>query len=90
MNFNDLLNGVFESVGSIFTWYNVYILYKDKQVKGFSKLVFAFFVLWGYWNLYYYPSLHQWLSFIGGISLVCANTVWIFLAIYYTYYRNNA
>lgn len=84
---NDMINGLFEICGSMFGWYNNIILIRDKEVKGFSKVSFSFFVAWGYWNLHYYPSLEQWWSFWGAVMLVTANTVWLLLALYYTYRR---
>jgi len=80
---NDLINGIFEILGGILCWMNVSKLRKDKLVKGVSWPVQAFFSLWGLWNLYYYPSLDQWCSFVGGIILVSGNSVWVLLAIYY-------
>lgn len=80
---SDIINGIFEICGSIMLWRNVYSLYKDKEVKGIRILSTLFFMLWGYWNLYYYPSLNQWWSFVGGLSLVFANTIWVGQMLYY-------
>jgi len=79
----DLVNGGFEFVSSAFLWNNVRVLVKDKEVRGYSIVTVVVFSLWGFWNLYYYPFLHQTLSFVAGISVVAANTVWVVLAYYY-------
>jgi hypothetical protein len=79
----DLVNGVFEAFGSLGVWGNVLALIKDKQVKGTRWWFAAFFTSWGFWNLYYYPHLGQWLSFWGGASMALANLVWVVLAIKY-------
>ena len=79
----DLVNGLFEFFGSIALWLNVRQVYRDKGYSGVTSLATAFFVLWGYWNLYYYPSLGQWWSFAGGCSIVTANTIWLYLMFYY-------
>ena len=79
----DIINGMFELFGSVLLWRNVWQLYKDKQVKGVHWNATAFFAAWGYWNLYYYPSLEQWWSFWGGVSIVIANTIWLLQMIYY-------
>lgn len=81
---NDLINGIFELFSGFFLFSNCWILYKDKEVKGINLYAMGFFTLWGYWNLYYYPSLDQWKSLLGGIVIVTANTIWIFLAVHYT------
>lgn len=73
----DLINGLFEFIGSIALWNNVRILYKDKCVRGVHWMATGFFMTWGYWNLFYYPHLDQWWSFSGGVSIVIANTVWL-------------
>jgi len=78
---NDLINGAFEVCGGFLCWFNVRILLIDRVVKGVFWPVQAFFAVWGWWNLYYYPSLGQWYSFAGGIFLVAGNTVWVVLAL---------
>lgn len=83
MNVPDLINALFELSAGFFLFNNVRILYKQKKVRGISILSAIVFTAWGYWNLYYYPHLNQWLSFLGGILVVVANTAWIYLAIRY-------
>lgn len=79
----DLINGVFEATGSVAVWANVRRLYRDKIIKGVCWQPMVFFSSWGVWNLYYYPHLGQWLSFLGGISIALANIVWTAMAVYY-------
>lgn len=81
----DLINGAYELAGGFFIWLNVMALYKAKMIRGVNPWTTAFFTSWGYWNLYYYPHLHQWLSFAGGLAIVTANTCWIALAWRYRY-----
>jgi hypothetical protein len=83
MQINDLVNGLFECCSGFFCWINIFKLIKDKELKGVSWIPLSFFTLWGFWNLFYYPSLNQTLSFIGGISIVIANVVWLSLVFYY-------
>lgn len=85
MMFNDTVNGAFELVGGVLTWLNVKQLLHDKEVKGFCWKVQLFFTSWCFWNLYYYPSLHQWLSFVGGAFLGAGSVTWAILAAYYRY-----
>ena len=80
---NDLINGAFEFFGGILLWLNVWKLIKDKQVKGILLSVSLFFAAWSIWNIYYYPNIGQFFSFLGAICLALANTVWIILAFYY-------
>lgn len=77
---NDIINAIFEMAGGCFLWLNVMKLYKAKCVRGVSVACYIFYLGWGYWNLYYYPSLNQMWSLIGTTSVVLANTVWVYLA----------
>ena len=83
MQIPDLINGSFECFGGTLLCINIYRLLRDKQVRGISLIPVIFFTLWGYWNLFYYPHLNQWVSFFGGILVVLANTMWVLMAIYY-------
>lgn len=80
MHTPDLINGLFETSGGLSVWNNVRQLLKDKKVAGVSLVSAALFNSWGFWNLYYYPSLDQWASFTGGLIIVSGNTVWLGLA----------
>jgi len=77
----DVINGLFELCSGIFVWSNVVMIRRHKSLRGVHWIPTIFFTLWGYWNLYYYPSLDQWFSFFGGISIVTSNSVWL----YYVY-----
>ena len=83
MTIPDVVNGLFEFGGSLVLWGNVHRIYKDKGYAGVTSAATLFFSAWGYWNLYYYPSLEQWASFFGGISIVAANTAWFVLMMRY-------
>jgi hypothetical protein len=86
MNLPDIINGAFEAAGGLFMLNNVRALIKDKKVNGISLLSSGFFLSWGFWNLYFYPQLNQWVSLAGGALLALANTLWLGLAIYYKYF----
>ena len=79
----DYINAAFECVGAFLSWMNVRRLISDKKVAGVHWQVVGFFAAWGYWNLFYYPSLGQWWSTAAGGLLALANTVWVVLALRY-------
>lgn len=83
MTWADLVNGGFEGCGAVAIFANCAVLRRDKRVRGVSPLVTAFFTSWGFWNLYYYPSLDQWASFVGGVAIVAGNLLWLTLAFKY-------
>lgn len=86
----DMINGLFELIGGCFLLLNCWRIYKDREVKGTSIFPVIFFTSWGFWNLYFYPSMGAWYSFYGGMLIAAANTVWISLVIYYKAYRPPA
>jgi hypothetical protein len=81
----DLVNGAFELLGGVFVLDHCRAVYRDRSVAGVSIPSTIFFTGWGVWNLYYYyyPSLGQWWSFVGGLSIVAANALWIALLLRY-------
>ncbi|HLP97510.1 MAG TPA: hypothetical protein VK149_03595 [Sideroxyarcus sp.] len=81
----DLINGLFEIGGGVFVLNHCRVLYADKQVRGVSLVSVAFFSLWGCWNLYYYPSLNQPLSFYGGLFVTAANALYLGMACRYRF-----
>jgi uncharacterized membrane protein YfcA len=83
MNWADLVNGLFELLAGVFVLMHCRQLYKDKMVRGASVVATIFFTTWGFWNLYYYPSLEQWFSFVGGLGIVAANALWVGMMLYY-------
>jgi hypothetical protein len=85
----DSINGLFELLGGIFVLLNCIKLYRDKKVRGVSFFAMTYFVLWGYWNIYYYPHLEQWISFAGGLTIVAMNTLWIAMGFYYIRKEKN-
>jgi hypothetical protein len=79
----DYINGIFETAGSLFILMSIAKLRREKMVKGVDWKHIAFFTIWGFWNMYYYPSLNQLMSFYGGIAIVVTNAVWVCMMIYY-------
>lgn len=84
MTVPDLVNGMFEVIGGLMCWINVVKLHSEKRVAGVYWPVQAFFSCWGLWNLYYYPALGQWASFVGGVFLVVGNATWTIMAAWYS------
>lgn len=81
----DFINACFQLAAAAFTLNHCRVLYKEKKVAGVSILSVSFFVCWGVFNLYYYPSLNQPLSFIAGVVILLANLIWVGCLIYYRF-----
>ena len=83
MGWPDIVNGTFEALAGLMVLNHCRVLYRDKLVRGVSAVSTAFFFAWGLWNLFYYPHLSQWWSFVGGLVIVAANCLWLGLMVYY-------
>jgi membrane protein YdbS with pleckstrin-like domain len=79
----DAINGLFEACGALFVALNVRRVLKDKRVAGVSPVCVTFFVVWGYWNLYFYPHLDQWWSTCAAGAVALVNTAWLAGLVYY-------
>lgn len=80
MTLPDLINGLFEGFGGFLVYQNVRAIRRDKKVRGVNSYVTWVFTAWGFWNLFYYPHLGQWLSFTGGLVIVSGNFMWCYYA----------
>ena len=80
----DIINGLYELSGAPFIFLSVIKLHREKKVAGISWIHAGFFATWGYWNLFYYPHLNQWFSFIGGVAIVIVNTIWLGQLLFYS------
>lgn len=79
----DAINGLFELSAGVFVLNHCRVLYAEKQVRGVSLISSGFFLLWGMWNMYYYPALNQPLSFYGGVFVVAANGFYLGMLFHY-------
>lgn len=79
----DLLNAGFELTGAVFTWISVLRVCRDKGYAGIYVPAIVFFFCWGFWNLYFYPSVDAVWSFHAGIPLCLGNLAWVASMLYY-------
>lgn len=77
----DQINGAFEVFGGFTSWANVLLYLRDRKVAGVYWPATFFYVTWGVWNLFYYPSLDQIWSFWGGLFLTLGSTTWLALVV---------
>lgn len=81
----DVINASFEFIGGLFVLNNCRMLYKDKMVKGISKLSVVYFSGWGLANVtLIYNSAGLWLSYYAGLLIFFANIIWISQMVYYS------
>ena len=79
----DLVNGMFGLIASILAYQNIREAIKHKEIKGVHWASTGFFTCWGIWNLYFYPYLGMWFSFVGSLSIVFIDIWW--LTLFYRY-----
>lgn len=77
----DLINGAFEAVGGICSWLTVSRYLKERKVSGIFWPAAFYYSTWGIWNLFYYPALHQPISFVCGVFLSSGTVTWLLLVI---------
>ena len=77
----DVINGLFEFVGGLCSWANVYKYMQDRKVAGVYWPSTVFYISWGLWNLYFYPALNQPWSFWGGVFLTLGSIAWLVLVL---------
>ncbi len=77
----DHINGAFELFGATLLLLDVLALRRDRIIAGVHWGPRIFFTAWGFWNLYYYPQLNQYWSFIGGCALAIVNAAWLVLLV---------
>jgi hypothetical protein len=77
---NDAVNSFFEIGGGVVVWSNVRRLLKDRKVRGSYWPTAGFFAAFGLWSLFFYSSLQQPLSVLGGLVMTSGNVTWFTLA----------
>lgn len=85
-NLVDRINGAFEISGGFFIVLHILQALHDKSVGSVSLPAVTFFVIWGYWNLFYYKAIQQKWSLRATYFITAMNTVWLALLIYYKIY----
>lgn len=83
MSLPDLVNSLYECFGFVAISMSCWEVYRAKRVSGVSIITVIFFTSWGFWNLYYYPSLGQTLSGVGAGLTCIANVTWVWLILKY-------
>lgn len=81
----DLINAAFEFLAGGALWLSCRRVRIDKAVSGVSTITVVFFTSWGFWNLYYYPSLNQ---YVSGVFAVFATSVNLYRAYLLWKYRS--
>ena len=86
----DLINGAFEFLAALAVWHNVAILRRTQRFEGMSVLSVAFFTVWGFWNLYFYPHLGQLFSAAAAGAVALGNAVFFYYAMRYRNDETNS
>lgn len=84
----DKINSIFIFVAAVFYLLNLLTLYKDKNVKGYSKLSILFFAVWNFWTLFFFIQISEFWYTIAALALVSAlNLAYLLLMLKYIYRR---
>lgn len=82
----DKINAGLESIGALCRLWDCICLWEDRCYRGGSIKSAFFFLMWGVFNLFFYPSFGQHWSFWGAVAMTSMNGAWIVLALKF---RNN-
>lgn len=74
----DFSNAMFEFIGGLAVLRTVMHAWKVGKIVGVHWMTPAFFWTWGAWNIFYYPHLDQWMSFVAGLFIFAVNTAWMY------------
>jgi hypothetical protein len=83
ISWQDSVNAGFELACAILLWLNVRTLYRDKQIKGIALSPNFLYLGAGLWDLYYYPFLNQWISFVACLVYTTGFSLWLGMAVWY-------
>ena len=86
MNPFDIINSALIIMAGCFILVSVNKLYTDKLVRGVSPIHVGFFTGYGFWHIFFFSSLEQWWSVVGGVFTTTMNTTWLIMLIYYSIY----
>jgi len=79
----DAINALFEVGGAFAIIPSIVAAWRAKKIVGVSIVTSLFFTSWGWWNIFYYPSLDQTLSAAAAGMLATTNSIWLFQIWYY-------
>jgi hypothetical protein len=82
---SDMTMGLIQVAGAGFLGVSVLQLFRRKYVGGVSAVTVSFWVAWGLWDLYYWPSLGQWWAFGGAVVVTMMNMLYVGLIVLYNY-----
>jgi hypothetical protein len=83
----DIVNGSFELGGALTTCLSVRRLWRDRRISGVHWAPTIYFTSWGAWNIWYYPTLGQWFSMLGGIAMAAVNLTWLLSLLWFIVVR---
>jgi len=73
----DAINALFELGGAFAIIPSIVAAHRAKRIAGVSIFTSLFFTSWGWWNIFYYPSLDQTLSACAAVLLAATNSIWL-------------
>ena len=86
----ELVNIGFEVFCAAVAWFNVFKIFKDKQVSGIFWQSWIIFVAWRYWDFFYmYPALQMHIAQMLTLGSAIGQTVWTVAAIYFSYFKTK-
>lgn len=83
----DQANAALEMGGAFLRTLDCIKLFQHKRFVGGHLGTALYFLLWGVFNVFFYPSLNQVWSFWAALALMVINGLWFVMAVYYNHFR---
>jgi len=80
---SDQINAALELLGAVFLVPTLLEAFSKKLIVGVHWISPIFFTIWGLWNCFYYPTLHQYWSASAAIVMFGTNLIWLIMIIKY-------
>ncbi len=75
----DLVNSGFEAVAAVLAWRSVFVLRRDREVRGLYWPAVAWSGVWSLWNGPYYLAVGHHYSFVVTLVREAATLTWLAL-----------
>jgi hypothetical protein len=85
----DQANACLEMGGAFLRTLDCIKLFQDKRFSGGHLGTALYFLGWGVFNVFFYPSLNQVWSFWAAIALMAMNGLWFVMAVHYNYFHDG-
>ena len=79
---NDLIMAAFQVGSCLFLLLSIFTIFRDRELKGVSVWMIAYFTLWTMYGIFTWYALDQFWSYLTSIMMSILYVIWLALAIF--------